>query len=121
SFSSHKRSTLALSNRLPSSSIVCADRVRKMHPISLLTCPARTSGIEPRIFPWPNSGMLIRFRIPSIVTPSGRFTSFLVVNHIVICLLLAFGVGDEDGGGGCVFWVLVWRGGVLCSVLLGGS
>src|SRR5437588_6554212 len=119
SFSSRRRSTLALSNQLPSSSIVCADRIRKMHPISLRTCPARTYGIEPRILPWPNSVMLIRFRIPSIVTPSGRFTSFLVANRIVMCLLLALGVGDEDGGGGAAFWELVWPRGVLCTTFLG--
>src|SRR5437588_6142649 len=119
SFSSRRRSTLALSNRLPSSSIVCADRVRNMQPISLQMCPARTYGIEPRILPWPNSVMLIRFRTPSTVTPSGRFTSFLVANRIVMCLLLALGVGDEDGGGGAVFWGLVWPRGVLCTIFLG--
>src|SRR5207302_6959384 len=119
SFSSRRRSTLALSNRLPSSSIVCADRVRKMHPISLLICPARTYGAVPRMWPWLESVRFIRFRIPSTVTPSGRFTSFLVANHIVMCLLLALGVGDEDGGGGAAFWGLVWPRGVLCTVFLG--
>src|SRR5207237_9491513 len=48
-----------------------------------------------------------------------RFTSFLVANRIVICLLLALGVGDEDGGGGATFWGLVWPRRVLCTVLLG--
>src|SRR5437588_7386243 len=90
-----------------------------MQPISLRTCPARTYGIEPRILPWPNSVRFIRFRIPSTVTPSGRFTSFLVANRIVMCLLLALGVGDEDGGGGAVFWRLVWLRGVLCTTFLG--
>src|SRR5205807_8963183 len=100
-------------------STVCADRVKKIRPISLRLCPARTYSIEPRILPWPNNVMLIRFRIPSIVIPSGRFTSFLVANRIVMCLLLALGVGDEDGGGGAIFWGLVWPRGVLCSTFLG--
>src|SRR5207302_5383608 len=100
SFNSRRRSTLALSNRLPSSSIVCADSVRKMQPISLRTCPARTYGAVPRMWPWLESVRFIRFRIPSTVMPPGRFTSFLVANRIVMCLLLALGVGDEDGGVG---------------------
>ena len=36
-----------------------------------------------------------------------------------MCLLLALGVGDEDGGGGAVFWGLVWPRGVLCTIRLG--
>src|SRR5207237_3762945 len=71
------------------------------------------------MWPWLESVRFIRFRIPSTVTPSGRFTSFLVANRIVTCLLLALGVGDEDGGGGAVFWGLVWSRGVLCTVFLG--
>src|SRR5205807_7881961 len=95
------------------------DRVKKIHPISLRICPARTYGAVPRMCPWLESVRLIRFRIPSTVTPSGRFTSFLVANRIVMCLLLALGVGDEDGGGGAAFWGLVWPRGVLWTVLLG--
>src|SRR5205807_3692589 len=54
-----------------------------------------------------------------MVTPSDRLTSFLVANRIVMCLLLALGVGDEDGRGGAVLWGLVCPRGVLCTVLLG--